>query len=231
MKYPVNTRLIRPCCIIMQLGRNSLGQIMKPTFTLDIKSIPCSWGLSFLYFLFIYIIFLLKLPAHTIIRRATTPPTGSLTLLTAYGRLTFKQHLLMTCACWDIKSDENINIHLYAAKEIIGRSEVLFSNWRPLWRCIGHGIFKRFSLGLHKQNTLLTLWPPKLFNLNFHPIRWLINPLTAKLFNLNFHPLEVVSRWRDPQLQASENYSHLTKWRSTVFKYCWLMSHFIFNMF
>ena len=23
--------------------------------------------------------------------------------------------------------------------------------------------------------------------------------------NLNFHPLEVVSRWRDPQLQVSEN--------------------------
>ena len=37
------------------------------------------------------------------------------------------------------------------------------------------------------------------------------NPLTAKLFNLNFHPLEVVSRWRDPQLQVSENYSDLTK--------------------
>ena len=36
------------------------------------------------------------------------------------------------------------------------------------------------------------------------------NPLTAKLFNLNFHPLEVVSRWRDPQLQVSENYSDLT---------------------
>ena len=40
-----------------------------------------------------------------------------------------------------------------------------------------------------------------------------VNPLTAKLFNLNFHPLEVVSRWRDPQLQVSENYSDLTKWR------------------
>ena len=39
----------------------------------------------------------------------------------------------------------------------------------------------------------------------------------------------VVSRWRDPQLQVSENYSDLTKWKSTVFKYCW--SHFIFNMF
>ena len=58
-----------------------------------------------------------------------------------------------------------------------------------------------------------------------------LNPLTVKLFNLNFHPLEVVSRWRDPQLQVSENYSDLTIWRSTVFKYCWLMSHFIFNMF
>ena len=58
-----------------------------------------------------------------------------------------------------------------------------------------------------------------------------VNPLTAKSFNLNFHPLEVASRWRDPQLQVSENYSDLTKWRSTVFKYCWLMSHFIFNMF
>ena len=42
------------------------------------------------------------------------------------------------------------------------------------------------------------------------------NPVTAKLFNLNFHPLEVVSSWRDPQLQVSENYSDLTKWRSTL---------------
>ena len=37
------------------------------------------------------------------------------------------------------------------------------------------------------------------------------NPLTAKLFNHNFHPLEVVSRWRDPQLQVSENYSDVWK--------------------
>ena len=59
----------------------------------------------------------------------------------------------------------------------------------------------------------------------------IINPLTAKLLNLNFHPLEVVSRWRDPQLQVSENYSDLTKWRSTLFKSCCLMSHFIFNIF
>ena len=55
-----------------------------------------------------------------------------------------------------------------------------------------------------------------------------VNPLTATLFNLNFYPLEVVSRWRDPQLQVGKNYSDLAKWRSTVFKYCWLMSNFIF---
>ena len=39
------------------------------------------------------------------------------------------------------------------------------------------------------------------------------NPLTAKLFNMNFHPLQIVSRWRDPQLQVSENYSDFRKWR------------------
>ena len=60
---------------------------------------------------------------------------------------------------------------------------------------------------------------------------FLFNPLTTKLFSFNFHPLDVVSRWRDPQLQVSENYSDLTKGRSTVFKYCWLMSHFIFSIF
>ena len=32
-----------------------------------------------------------------------------------------------------------------------------------------------------------------------------IQSFSAKLFNLYFQPLEVVSRWRDPQLQVSEN--------------------------
>ena len=56
-----------------------------------------------------------------------------------------------------------------------------------------------------------------------HVLRKQLHPSTAKLFNLNFHPLEVASRWRDPQLQVSENYSDWTKWRSTVIKYCWLI--------
>ena len=59
----------------------------------------------------------------------------------------------------------------------------------------------------------------------------LLNPLAAKLYNLNFHPLEVVSRWRDPQLQVGENCSDLRKRRSKNFKSCWLMSLFIFNRF
>ena len=33
----------------------------------------------------------------------------------------------------------------------------------------------------------------------------MINPSTARLFNYDFHPLEIVSRWRDPQLQVSKN--------------------------
>ena len=62
-------------------------------------------------------------------------------------------------------------------------------------------------------------------------LRIVFNPFTAKLFNLNFHPIEVVSRWRDPQLQVSENYLDLTKWRSTLLKSFWLMSHLTFNIF
>ena len=54
-----------------------------------------------------------------------------------------------------------------------------------------------------------------------------VNPLTA-IF-LIFTHLKLCRR--DPQLQVSENYSDLTKWRSTLFKSCWLMSHFIFNIF
>ena len=36
-----------------------------------------------------------------------------------------------------------------------------------------------------------------------------INPYPAQLIYLNFHLLEVVSRYRDPQLQVGENYSYL----------------------
>ena len=36
-----------------------------------------------------------------------------------------------------------------------------------------------------------------------------INPFPAESSNLNFHPLEVVSRYRDPQLQVGEKFSQI----------------------
>ena len=38
------------------------------------------------------------------------------------------------------------------------------------------------------------------------------------MVNLNFQPLEVVSRYRDPQLQVVENYSYLFNLRPNVYK-------------
>ena len=38
---------------------------------------------------------------------------------------------------------------------------------------------------------------------------WYINPWSTELFNLNFQSLEVVSRYRDTQLQVNENVWHL----------------------
>ena len=35
----------------------------------------------------------------------------------------------------------------------------------------------------------------------------MISHYPAELNNLNFHPFEVVSRYREPQLQLGENYS------------------------
>ena len=68
-------------------------------------------------------------------------------------------------------------------------------------------------------------------NVAYYMATFVIIPLTAKFFNCNFHTLEAVSRWRDSQLKVSANYSDLTEWRSTIFKYCWLMSRFIINAF
>ena len=35
-----------------------------------------------------------------------------------------------------------------------------------------------------------------------------LNPYSTELFNLNFRSLEAVSRYRDPQLQVTENHMH-----------------------
>ena len=45
-----------------------------------------------------------------------------------------------------------------------------------------------------------------------------VNPYPAKLIYLNFQPLEVVSRYRDPQLQVAENYSYLFNLSPNIYK-------------
>ena len=58
---------------------------------------------------------------------------------------------------------------------------------------------------------LVNIWLLRLHhygsNLDYRPD----NHVTVQLFYLYFPPLKIVSRWRDPQLQVSENYSDLTK--------------------
>ena len=114
-----------------------------------------------------------------------------------------------------------------------------------------HSVLSRFDFFFYWILKRLTMWRHSCFTCRFwtRHIKWRIfwprdftkvcihfclfnhlTMLTDKLLNLNFHPLEVVSRWRDPQLQVSENYSDVTKWRSAILKSCWLMSRFSFDI-
>ena len=52
----------------------------------------------------------------------------------------------------------------------------------------------------------------------YGPSRASVNLLPATLSYLNIHPLEVVSRYRDPQLQVGENYSYLLNLRPNICK-------------
>ena len=57
-----------------------------------------------------------------------------------------------------------------------------------------------------------------------------ITPYPAKLIYLNFQPLEVVSRYRDPQLQVVENYTYLFNLRPNMDKSWWVNTHVIRNI-
>ena len=75
---------------------------------------------------------------------------------------------------------------------------------------LGHTFCGKMCYNLYVRTTIKLNFRYKFLFLSVM-CNGIFNPLTAKLLNLNFHPLEVVSRWRDPQLQVSENYSDLTK--------------------
>ena len=73
---------------------------------------------------------------------------------------------------------------------------------------------------------LAALWPGVL--LSFHRMTYtlcicyvcfvVIQPQAAKLNQSIFHPFEVVSRYRDPQLQVGEKYSYLFNFRANICK-------------
>ena len=56
-----------------------------------------------------------------------------------------------------------------------------------------------------------------------------MNPCIAELCYLNFHPLEVVSRYRDTQLQVGEIYSYLFNLRPNIYESWCLSTHLISN--
>ena len=62
--------------------------------------------------------------------------------------------------------------------------------------------FFRLWLTFDKQLGVLKLYRDTMVSINATTE---LNPLRAQLFDSNFHPLEVVSRYRDPQIQGSEN--------------------------
>ena len=57
----------------------------------------------------------------------------------------------------------------------------------------------------------------------------MVNPYPAKLIYLNFYPREVVSRYRDPQLQVAENYTYMFNLSTNICKSWCLDKYFISN--
>ena len=54
-----------------------------------------------------------------------------------------------------------------------------------------------------------------------------VKPFPAKLIYIHFQSLEVVSRYRDPQLQVTENDSYLFDFRSSICKSWCLDTHLV----
>ena len=52
------------------------------------------------------------------------------------------------------------------------------------------------------------------------------NPWSTKLKNLNFHPLEVVPRYREPQLPVGENYANLYNLNHDICQSIFFNAHF-----
>ena len=69
-----------------------------------------------------------------------------------------------------------------------------------------------------------------LLKLDIFTMTFFVNPYPAKVIYLNFQSLEVVCRYRDPQLQVAENYSYLFNFITNICKSWCLETHFIPNI-
>ena len=72
-----------------------------------------------------------------------------------------------------------------------------------------------------------TLWSLWIIDNTISVVR--VDPYPAKFIYLNFHPLEVVSRYRDPQLQVVWNYTYLFILSTDIYKSWRSDTHFIPN--
>ena len=84
--------------------------------------------------------------------------------------------------------------------------------------------------------TFLKLWSPRSCESQLQEGErpniqiYIINNYPANLIYLNFYPLEVVSRYRDSQLQVCKNYSYLFNLRPNICKSLCLNTHFVPNI-
>ena len=111
-----------------------------------------------------------------------------------------------------------------ARKADVPLQVLMQSNWTHTLRCI----FYFRSIERNKIIFVYFRWIGIFFCYLMLEILLRVHALTAKLFDRNFHPLEIVSSWRDPQLQVHKHYSDLRKRKSTILKFCCLRSRFIF---
>ena len=102
----------------------------------------------------------------------------------------------------------------FTVQNRLGCSSYLIQNIK-MYPCVKFGAFIR-------------IWT--LHHLSTSTIYYIVESYPAKFIYLNFHLLEVVSRYRDPQLQVGENYSYSFNLRNCRCQPWCLNRHFVPNI-
>ena len=123
-----------------------------------------------------------------------------------------KAVVLMLKKHWRMVNPPPFKCKTYQREFALALSNTLFYYWKNIPAPKkGEPVFAWTTIWFRNRDKRLTFrigfqWKIAAYSLSRS--RWCVLHL-----NFNFHPLEVISRWRDPQLQVGENYSDLTKWR------------------